>query len=99
MPKDRKIIELDRIATVFNNSCILKLASVAKLPAGSDLDALGWCIREAAEIFGRSSCIPTRNDLHQEIAGLYRAVNGRNFDRAAQLRDMLSPVDSGPGYC
>ena len=91
MPKDRKIIELDRIATVFNDSCILKLASVAKLPAGSDLDALGWCIREAAEIYVRESRIPTRNDLHQEIAALYRAASGRNFDRAAQLRDMLSP--------
>ena len=76
MPKDRKIIELARITTVFNDSCILKLASVAKLAAGADLDALGWWIREAAELFVLESRIPTRNDLHREIA---------------QLRDMLSP--------
>ena len=91
MPKDRKIIELARITTVFNDSCILKLASVAKLAAGADLDALGWWIREAAELFVLESRIPTRNDLHREIAALYQAASRRDFDRAAQLRDMLSP--------
>jgi hypothetical protein len=91
VPKERKIIELARITTVFNDSCILKLASVAKLPAGADLDALGWWIREAAEMFVLESRIPTRNDLHREIAALYQAASRRNFDRAGQLRDMLSP--------
>jgi hypothetical protein len=76
MPKDRKIIELARITTVFNDSCILKLASVAKRAAGADLDALGWWIREAAEMFVLESRIPTRNDLHREIAALYQRPVG-----------------------
>jgi hypothetical protein len=90
VPKRRQIISLADVPTVFDDPCIRKLAANAKLPAESDLEAFGWWIREAAEMFVREVQVPTANEVRSEISALYKAAAQRDFERAASLLGSLS---------
>ena len=88
--KRRQIISLADVPTVFDDPCIRKLAANAKLPAESDLEAFGWWIREAVEMFVREVQVPTANEVRSEISALYKAAAQRDFERAASLLGSLS---------
>jgi hypothetical protein len=90
VPKRRQIISLADVPAVFDDPCIRKLAATAKLPAGANLEAFRWWIREAAEMFVREVQIPTANEVRSEIGALYTAAAQRDFERAASLRESLS---------
>ena len=90
VPKRRQIISLADVPTVFDDPCIRKLAANAKLPAESDLEAFGWWIREAVEMFVREVQVPTANEVRSEISALYKAAAQRDFERAASLLGSLS---------
>jgi hypothetical protein len=89
--KSNPIIAAEDVATVFNDGRIQKLASIAKLPPDADLEALGHWIREAAHFLAIEAQIPTANQLHREIADLYKAAEARKFEAAADLLAKLSP--------
>ena len=88
--KHPRIIALSDVVTRFDDACICKLALIAKLPPGSDLEIFGWCIREAAELFVRESCIPTNNEVRNEIASLHDAAERRAYKEAARRLNVLS---------
>jgi hypothetical protein len=67
------------------------LATVAKLPAGSDRKAFREGIREAARVFAQDVRTPTNNELRDEIAALYRAAEREEYDVVAGCLERLSP--------
>lgn len=87
----RFIFALEDVLTVFDDVCIRKLTANAKLPQDANLDAFGWWIREAACMFASDTRIPTANELHDEIAILYKAAQGQSFEQTADLLERLSP--------
>jgi hypothetical protein len=89
--KSRLIVAAADVPIVFDDACIAKLAKVAKLPAHADLASFGRGIREAACIFARDARGPNANALHDEIAELYRAADGRLYEELATLMEQLSP--------
>lgn len=86
-----RILGTQDVDVVFDDSCIERLAKIAKLPAEADLKAFGGAVREAARIYIRDVHLPTANELHAEIASLYKAADGREFEEAARLQQHLSP--------
>ncbi len=91
MGKRRPVIAVDCVPTVFNDGCIRKLARIGKLPPDADVEAFGAAVRDAARIFARDVRIPNSNELHDEIATLYRAADRRLFEQVADLVERLSP--------
>jgi hypothetical protein len=89
--KLRPIIALGDVPAVFDEDRIGKLAKIANLPGDADLNRFGAGIKEAAEIFARDARIPTANDLHNEIANLYKAANRQSYELVADLLERLSP--------
>jgi hypothetical protein len=90
VPKRRHIIALAKIPAAFDDPCIRMLAAVAKLPEGADLEAFGWWIREAAEMFVGEVQVLTANEVRSEIAALHKAAARRDFEQAASLLSSLS---------
>jgi hypothetical protein len=90
--KLRRGIAADDVVDIFNDQCIRELASIAKLPAGTDLRRLGLSIREAARIYATEARIPTVNELHAEIATLYSAASRRRYEQVGALIEKLSPT-------
>jgi hypothetical protein len=86
-----RIIGTQDVDIVFDDACIERLAQIGKLPVNADLKAFGAAIREAARVYIRDVHIPTANELHAEIASLYKAANRREFLQAAMRRHYLSP--------
>jgi hypothetical protein len=86
-----RIIRTQDVDVVFDDSCIQRLAKIAKLPAEADLKAFGGAIREAARIYIGDVHVPTANELHAEITCLYKAADGREFLQTAMLWHYLSP--------
>ena len=86
-----RIIGTQEVDIVFDDACIERLAKITKLPAEADLKAFGVAVRDAARVYIRDVHVPTGNELHAEIAGLYKAADGREFLQAAMLWHYLSP--------
>jgi hypothetical protein len=89
--KLRPIIALGDVPAVFDEDQIGKLAKIAKLPGDADLNRFGARIKEAARIFVRDALVPTANELHNEIANLYKAANRQSYELVADLLERLSP--------
>jgi hypothetical protein len=89
--KSKPIIAVKDVATVFDAGRIQDLASIAKLSPDADLEALGYWIREAAHFLSIEALIPAANQLHREIATLYKAAEARKFKAVADLLAKLSP--------
>jgi hypothetical protein len=89
--KHPEVIALSDVPTRFDEACIGRLATIAQLPPSADLQVFGWYIRKAAEMFVDESRIPTSNEVRSEIASLHDAVERRDYDEAARLRDVLTP--------
>ncbi len=87
----RALLSEGDVSTVFDDKCIGKLASLAKLPANADIKAFAAGVREAAQIFTREAQIPNANELHSEISELHDAAERRRYDQAANLLANLSP--------
>jgi hypothetical protein len=89
--KSRKPIAAADIQRIFDDACIDKLAAIARLPAGADRKRFADGVREAARVYARDVRIPTSNQLHDEIAGLYRAADRKECEQVAALLEQLSP--------
>jgi hypothetical protein len=87
----RPIIAEDQVSVVFDDARVREFAKDIPLPQGADIAVLAAGLREAARIYVREACIPTDNDLHDEIAALWKAADGRQYEQAALLRERLSP--------
>jgi hypothetical protein len=86
--KSRPIITPEDVPLVFDDARIRELAS--HLPPESDLNALGWWVTEAADLFTQEVRIPNVNQVHTEIAMLHEAAGRQLFERVAELLDTLS---------
>jgi hypothetical protein len=62
------------------------------LPGTADRQILAEGIREAARVYARDARTPSANELHDEIAGLHRAAEKRQFDQVAKLLEGLSTM-------
>jgi hypothetical protein len=71
----RKLIRDDDVLDVFDADCIEKLALIGPLPVDADKDRFGKGLREAARIFARDAREPNVNQVHDEIAALWKAAN------------------------
>ena len=91
MGRHRRIVTLEDVPIVFEDGCIRKLATIAELPSDADIDAFGSALRDAASVFARDALVPTDNELHEEIATLLKASEGREYDEIARLLENLSP--------
>jgi hypothetical protein len=89
--KSRKPIAAADIQRIFDDACIDKLAAIGRLPAGADRKRFADGVREAARVYARDVRIPTNNQLHAEIAGLYRAADRKECEQVAALLEQLSP--------
>jgi hypothetical protein len=88
--KATRIIAPGDVAAVFNDEVIRRLAE--ELPPNADLGALSRGVREAVRILINEAHIPTRNELHDEIAELWKAADGRQHELAADRLERLSPA-------
>lgn len=84
------ILEAD-ILLVFDDACLGKLASIAKLPADADAKCFREGVREAARIYARDACVATDNELHAEVCILYRAAERKRYEDVAVALKKLSP--------
>jgi hypothetical protein len=89
--KSREPIAAAHIPRLFDDACIDELADIGRLPAGADRKIFAEGIREAARIYARDARTPTDNDLHAEIARLYRAAEHKRCVEVADLVEKLSP--------
>ena len=85
-----RIIDADRVDSVFDDDCIRSLVTAHKLPKGIDLSVLGTGVREAARIFLREVRIPNSNELNDEISNFYSLAEKRQFEPLAAAREELS---------
>jgi hypothetical protein len=89
--KARSPITADEVPSRFDDACISNLASIVRLPAGTDLNGLASDVRAAATTYAIDVREPDANELHHEIEAFYRAAERREYQRAAALRKNLSP--------
>jgi hypothetical protein len=89
--RSREPIAATDIPRIFDDACIDTLAAIGRLPAGADRKRFAEGIREAARIYARDVRIPTDNELHAEIAALYRAAERKQLGQVADLFEKLSP--------
>jgi hypothetical protein len=85
----RAIAEED-VARVFDDCCVQRLASIAKLPRGANVEHFGNGIRNAALIYSRDAREPSVNDMHKEIVALHYAAERRLYASLTALLDNLS---------
>jgi hypothetical protein len=89
--KSREPIAAAAIPHIFDDACIDRLAAIGGLPRGADRKIFAEGVREAARIYARDARIPTDNELHAEIAALYREAERKRCGQAAALLEKLSP--------
>jgi hypothetical protein len=90
--KVRRIIAAEEVAIAFSDAQVAELAKIAKLPPATNMGVLAEGLREAACIFVRDASVPTANELHGQIAELFKASAGRQHDDVARLLEDLSPL-------
>jgi hypothetical protein len=78
------------VPRVFDNACINKLTATAKLPAGAEARFAAG-VRDAARTYARDASTPTVGEVRDEITALYKAAEGRQYERVASLCEELSP--------
>ena len=88
--KSREPIAAADIQRIFDNACIDKLATIGRLPADADRKRFAEGVREAAGIYAREARASTDNELHAEIAALYRAAERKRCEQVASLLEKLS---------
>jgi hypothetical protein len=89
--KRRPAIAPDDVAGVFDDTCISELATLAKVPAGADLNVFAAGVCEAARTYARNARTRDDNELHHEIAAFYQAAHRRRYERVVASREDLSP--------
>jgi hypothetical protein len=88
--KSLKPITAADIQCIFDDTCVDTLAAIGRLPAGAGRKCFAEGVREAARIYARDARMPTDNELHAEIATLYRAAEGKRCGDVAALLQKLS---------
>ncbi len=71
----RKIIAADEVSRAFDADCMKRLVEMCKLPSTADLSRFEEGVREAARTFARDAREPNVNQVHDEIAVLWKAVD------------------------
>jgi hypothetical protein len=89
--KSRKPITVADVLRIFDDTCIDRLADIARFPAHADRERFAAGVRQAARIYARDARIPTDNELNAEIAALYRATERKRCGEVAALLEKLSP--------
>ena len=92
LKKRRPIISEEEVSAIFDDTRVVKLAHIGRLPANANKAVFSAGIREAARIFARDARIPTGNDLHAEIGELHRAADRQRYDEVFGLLESLSPA-------
>jgi hypothetical protein len=83
------------VAAIFDALAIQRLAELARLPLGCDLERFGDSVRGAARIYAREAARPSMNEQHQEVAELNRLVERKSYEElAAAVENMSPPVRS-----
>jgi hypothetical protein len=86
------LIKPDDVARVFDGACVRELATLARLPAGTDLARFGDGVRLAVQNAIARASEPTPNSLHHEIAALYRAAERCEPETRASLIQTMTPA-------
>jgi hypothetical protein len=89
--KSRTPITAADVLRIFDDTCIDRLADIARFPADADRERFAEGVRQAARIYARDARIPTDNELNTEIAALYRATKRKRCGEVAALLEKLSP--------
>jgi len=76
---------------IFDDACIDKLADIGRLPPDANRERFAEGVREAARIYARDARTPTDNELHGEVAALYRAAERKRYGEVTTLLEQLSP--------
>jgi hypothetical protein len=88
--KLRQPISEDRIAEVFSDKQIQRLATLDKLPKTSNLERFGKRVREVACVYAREARTPSANQVYEEVANLHKAAARARYDELADLLAQLS---------
>jgi hypothetical protein len=79
-------IDREDVPRVFDDCCIARLATLAKLPANADLSIFKTGVRRAAVIYLRNASEPAGNELRDDVAAIYKAASRRKY---AELKFLL----------
>jgi hypothetical protein len=90
VPKARQPIAEAEVPRTFDDICIERLATIARLPEGALTKRFAEGVREAARIYARDAWVSTNNELHTEVAALYRAAEHKEHEQIAVLLEKLS---------
>jgi hypothetical protein len=91
VPKARQPIAEAEVPRTFDDTCIERLATIARLPdGGAHTKRFAQGVREAARIYARDARVSTNNELHMEVAALYRAAERKGHEQTAALLEKLS---------
>jgi hypothetical protein len=85
-------ISPDDVERVFDDACIRELATLAHLPAETDLARFGVSVRYAVKIYIAKDAEPTPNALHREIKALYEAAQSKQYHLLAKLLEQMTPA-------
>lgn len=88
--KPRQLIGEDLVTEVFSEHQIRQLASIDELPETANLERFGKRVREAARIYALEARTPDDNQVHEEIARLYKAAARSRYVDVADLLYKLS---------
>ncbi len=88
--KTRRLIAPEDVPQRFDDCCIDKLATLAKLPKDADLLTFRTEVQRAATIYLRDAGESSGNDRRKEVAALYRAASRRNYAALKACIEQLS---------
>jgi hypothetical protein len=91
MAKSLCPIAAEEVILKFDDTCIVRLAGIGKLPAHANKQRFAEGIRVAARIYARDVREPNDNYLHIEIAMLHKAAESHDYELVANLLAALSP--------
>jgi hypothetical protein len=89
--KRQDAIAADALPCVFDDECIARLADIGKFPDSGDRQRLADGIRKAARIYALGMRKLDAIAVQREIEKLHQAATRREYERAAELRETLSP--------
>jgi hypothetical protein len=84
-------IKPDDVARVFDAACVQELATLARLPVGTDLTRFGESLRCAVQNAIACAAKPTPNALHREIAALHHAAEHHDSPALIRLIEQMTP--------
>ncbi|HRN87903.1 MAG TPA: hypothetical protein PK271_04815 [Hyphomicrobium sp.] len=90
--KESRAIKPEAVPVVFDDACIEKLARICELPDAADRVVFAEQVRYAATVYAADARAPNDNEVHHEVAALWKAASRKHHECVADLLEKLSPV-------